>query len=84
MKLSVLIPAYNEEKTVDHIISCVKNCGIKDLEIVVVNDCSSDGTKEALEKYASDPAMVILHHEVNKGKGLPSVPDWQKLPGMLL
>ena len=69
MKLSVLIPAYNEEKTIDHIIDCVKKCGINDLEIVVVNDCSSDGTQDALKKYASDPQMVILHHEVNKGKG---------------
>ncbi|MBP5181769.1 MAG: glycosyltransferase family 2 protein [Lentisphaeria bacterium] len=69
MKLSVLIPAYNEEKTIDHIIACVKDCGVKDLEIVIVNDCSSDGTGKALEKYASDPRIRILHHEVNKGKG---------------
>ena len=69
MKLSVIIPVYNEEKTVSDVIRAVKNCGIADLEIVVVNDCSSDRTAEALREFESDPQVVIVSHSVNKGKG---------------
>ena len=69
MKLSVIIPVYNEEKTVADVIRAVKNCGVADLEIVVVNDCSSDLTAEALREFESDPQVVIVTHSVNKGKG---------------
>ena len=69
MKLSVIIPVYNEEKTVAEVIRAVKNCGVADLEIVVVNDCSSDRTDEALREFEADPQVVIVTHHVNKGKG---------------
>ena len=69
MKLSVIIPVYNEEKTVADVIRAVKNCGVADLEIVVVNDCSSDRTAEALREFESDSQVVIVSHPVNKGKG---------------
>jgi len=69
MKLSVIIPVYNEEKTVADVIRTVKNCGVADLEIVVVNDCSSDRTAEALREFESDPQVVIVSHPVNRGKG---------------
>ncbi len=69
MKLSVIIPVYNEEKTVAEVIRTVKNCGVTDLEIVVVNDCSSDQTAEALREFESDPQVVIVTHHVNQGKG---------------
>ena len=69
MKLSVIIPVYNEEKTVAEVIRSVKTCGVADLEIVVVNDCSSDRTGDALREFAADPAVVIVEHEVNRGKG---------------
>ena len=69
MKLSVIIPVYNEEKTVAEVIRAVKVCGVPDLEIVVVNDCSSDQTSEALREFESDPQVVIVTHHVNKGKG---------------
>ena len=69
MKLSVIIPVYNEEKTVGDVIRAVKACGVADLEIVVVNDCSSDQTSEALREFESDPQVVIVTHHVNKGKG---------------
>ena len=69
MKLSVIIPVYNEEKTVADVIRAVKDCGVPDLEIVVVNDCSSDQTGEALREFESDPQVVIVTHPVNQGKG---------------
>lgn len=69
MKLSVIIPVYNEEKTVSDVIRAVKNCGIPELEIVVVNDCSSDRTAEALREFETDPQVVIITHGENRGKG---------------
>lgn len=69
MKLSVIIPVYNEEKTVLDVIDKVRNCGVRDLEIVVVNDCSTDGTAQALATLEQGPQLKILTHEVNRGKG---------------
>ena len=69
MKLSVIIPVYNEEKTVSGVIRAVKNCGVAELEIVVVDDCSSDRTGEALREFAADPQVVIVTHPKNRGKG---------------
>ena len=69
MKLSVIIPVYNEEKTVADVIRAVKNCGIPELEIVVVNDCSSDNTAAALREFETDPQVVIVSHPENRGKG---------------
>ena len=69
MKLSVIIPVYNEEATVADVIRAVKSCGVADLEIVVVNDCSSDQTGEALREFEADPQVVVVTHRVNQGKG---------------
>jgi glycosyltransferase involved in cell wall biosynthesis len=69
MKLSVIIPVYNERDTVAQIIERVRACGIAELEMVVVNDCSTDGTREILEGLPEAADLKILHHEVNQGKG---------------
>lgn len=69
MKLSVIIPVYNEEKTVVHVIGQVRSCGVSDLNIVVVNDCSTDGTRAQLDALPPSPDLQIVHHEVNRGKG---------------
>ena len=69
MKLSVIIPVYNEVNTVTTVINAVRNCGVPDLEMIVVNDCSNDGTREVLESLPPSKDLVICHHEVNRGKG---------------
>jgi glycosyltransferase involved in cell wall biosynthesis len=73
--LSVIIPAYNEERTISVILDKLRNTqsifGIEK-QIIVVNDCSKDKTKESIEHYMlSNPSMNILlvNHAVNKGKG---------------
>lgn len=69
MKLSVIIPVYNEEGTVLEVIRQVRECGVKDIQIVVVNDCSTDKTRERLATVEKEADLLILHHEANRGKG---------------
>ncbi len=69
MLLSVIIPVFNEEKTVLEIIGRVRQCGVPKLQIVVVNDCSSDGTRAQLDSLPAADDLLILHHETNQGKG---------------
>lgn len=68
-KLSVIIPAYNEENTIIDIIGKVKNCGVPELEIIVVDDCSTDSTSQKLKLVENMPDIKVIRHEVNKGKG---------------
>lgn len=69
MKLSVIIPVYNEVKTVVKVIEEVRHCGVPSLEIIVVDDCSTDGTGELLNSLPLADDLVIVHHERNRGKG---------------
>jgi len=69
MKLSVIIPVYNEEATIAEVINRVRRCGIPDLDIIVVNDCSTDGTRARLEAVPPGPDLRIVHHTANQGKG---------------
>ncbi len=69
MILSVIIPVYNEEKTVLEMIERVRHCGVAQLQIIVVNDCSSDGTRQRLDSLPASDDLTIIHHEINQGKG---------------
>ncbi|MEM9414344.1 MAG: glycosyltransferase family 2 protein [Planctomycetota bacterium] len=68
MKLSVVIPIYNEEATLDQIIERVRAVEV-DKRLVLVDDCSTDGTRELLKKYEADDDCTVLYHEKNQGKG---------------
>jgi glycosyltransferase involved in cell wall biosynthesis len=73
--LSIVIPAYNEGKTIHHILNKVKAVQLINnikKEIIIVNDCSKDDTVEAVKRYQEEnPELNIqfYSHEVNKGKG---------------
>lgn len=69
MKLSVIIPCYNEKPTIRQIVDAVRNCSWSDIELIVVDDYSSDGTREILEKEISDKLDKLILHEKNQGKG---------------
>jgi len=69
MRLSVVIPVYNEVDTLESVVHAVRDCGVPDAQIVVVDDCSSDGTVELLKSELSDKIDVIAYHEENRGKG---------------
>lgn len=73
--LSIVMPAYNEAATIHLILDKVRDCRLPDgwtHELIVVNDCSKDGTEEAIKRYAAaNPSLSLTYrkHEVNKGKG---------------
>lgn len=67
MKLSVIIPTYNEEKTIEEIVRRVRAVPI-DKEIIAVNDASRDRSGEILDRLAA-PDFKVLHHAKNQGKG---------------
>ena len=81
MKLSVIIPVYNEEATVLEIIRQVRACGVPDLEILVVNDGSTDATRARLESLPPAADLVIVHHPVNQGKGAAIRTAQQRISG---
>ncbi len=69
MKLSILIPVFNEEPTLKEIIKRVSNVAL-DKEIIIVNDASTDATPKILEELQKEyPHLTILHHQKNQGKG---------------
>jgi glycosyltransferase involved in cell wall biosynthesis len=68
MKLSVIIPIYNEINTLEEIISRVQETKLAD-EIVLVDDGSIDGTREIVEKFKNKNGFVVVMHEKNQGKG---------------
>ena len=69
MKLSVIIPCYNEKNTIETIVDAVKASPKKDLEIIVVDDYSTDGTRDILKSVISKKVDKIIYHEKNMGKG---------------
>lgn len=72
MKLSIIVPAFNEEKTIGEMLSKLINLELAPIEkeIVVVNDGSGDTTREIIERIKKNsPHIVFINHSKNKGKG---------------
>lgn len=73
--LSILIPAYNEERTIHLILNKILEVQLSNQlkkEIILVNDCSTDGTEKAIKEYIAkhpEENFVYLAHEKNRGKG---------------
>lgn len=74
-KLSIVIPAFNEEKTIHLILERIKTVQLVnniEKEIIIVNDCSTDNTEGAINEYQQknpDVSIIYFKHEKNKGKG---------------
>ncbi|MCE9500752.1 MAG: glycosyltransferase family 2 protein [Leptospira sp.] len=69
MKLSIIIPCYNEKKTIQSILETVRKVPYKPKEIIVVDDFSKDGTRDLLKGKVGKLADKIVYHEYNQGKG---------------
>ena len=69
MRLSIVIPCYNEIATIEGIVDAVRAADPIDKEIIVVDDCSTDGSAERLAGELSGRIDRLIRHEVNRGKG---------------
>ena len=79
--LSVVIPCYNEESNIKEIVRRVLASPIKNKEIIVVDDCSTDGTHEILANEIKPLVSKILYHKVNGGKGAALKTGFQAATG---
>ena len=68
MKISIIIPIYNEEELIEKVLARVRTLPIEK-ELILVDDHSTDRTPEILATEAKKPGTVVLRHEVNRGKG---------------
>ena len=69
MKISIVIPCYNERETIEKIVEAVRNAPLESKEIIVVDDCSQDGTQTVLRENVSQVVDHVIYHPVNRGKG---------------
>ena len=69
MKLSVVIPCYNERATIAGIVAAVRGAPVAEIELIVVDDCSSDGTRDILKGDLAALIDQVVFHEKNQGKG---------------
>ncbi|MHB8208098.1 glycosyltransferase family 2 protein [Mucilaginibacter sp.] len=89
-KLSIIIPAYNEARTIHLILDKVKSVELLNnisKELIIVNDCSTDDTEQAIESYISEnPDMSVQYfkHDHNRGKGAAIHTGIQKATGEYL
>jgi glycosyltransferase involved in cell wall biosynthesis len=69
MKVSIIIPCYNEKSTVEKIVQAVRTAPVENKEIILVDDCSEDGTQTILKETIAPMVDRIIYHPVNRGKG---------------
>jgi glycosyltransferase involved in cell wall biosynthesis len=69
MKVSVVIPVFNERHTVEQLVNAVRGAEVRDIEIIVVDDGSTDGTQQILKERISSLANQIIYQPRNMGKG---------------
>ena len=69
MKLSVVIPCFNERHTIRSIVEAVRAAPVPDREIIIVDDCSTDDTREILQREIEPLVDKVIFHPVNCGKG---------------
>ncbi len=69
MRISIVIPCYNEAKTIRSLVDRVRASPVADKEIIIVDDGSRDGTRDLLRTQIAPLVDKIIYHEVNRGKG---------------
>lgn len=70
IKLSVIVPAYNAENTLGYCVQSIQRQRLKDIEIIIVNDGSTDNTREICEEIAENDSRVLVINKKNEGLGL--------------
>ncbi|HAF15273.1 MAG TPA: glycosyl transferase [Blastocatellia bacterium] len=69
MKVSIVIPCYNEKNTIAKIVEAVRSAPVENKEIIVIDDGSNDGTQTLLREKLSGAVDQIIYHPTNRGKG---------------
>ncbi len=69
MRISIVIPCYNEAKTIRSLVDRVRASPVGDKEIIIVDDGSRDGTRDVLRTQIAPLVDKIIYHDVNRGKG---------------
>ncbi len=67
-ELSVIVPVYNEEKTIADVVHRLRDTGIP-MQIILIDDGSTDGTAAAIDRFGGDRDVIVSHHARNAGKG---------------
>lgn len=80
--LSIVIPCYNEENNILALVNKVLESPVKNKEIIVVDDCSKDGTRKVLEDQVKPLVSKVIYHDVNGGREPPCGPDFRRRPAM--
>jgi len=83
MKLSVIIPVYNEEATIQEILKQVRAVNLA-REIIVVDDGSTDGTRDLLKQEENQPGTIVIYHGRNQGKGAAVRTGFDRATGDIL
>ena len=83
MKLSVVIPVYNEEATLCEILKQIRATGLAH-EIIIVDDGSTDRSRELLKNEAHQPDTIVIYHDCNQGKGAAVRTGFDRATGDIL
>ncbi len=67
MKVSIVIPCYNEKITIEKIVEALRSAPIESKEIIVIDDCSEDGTQTILKERVSPMVDEVIYHLINHG-----------------
>lgn len=84
VKLSIVIPCYNERQTIEIIVDAIRAGPVQDVEIVIVDDCSTDGTRELLSSKPRGWVDQIVLQDKNRGKGAALRRGFQCVTGDLI
>jgi glycosyltransferase involved in cell wall biosynthesis len=84
MKLSVVIPCYNERETIEAVVQAVRSAPVEEVEIIVVDDGSTDGTRELLKEKSRGWVDKIVLQDRNRGKGAALRAGFQNATGELV
>ena len=84
MRLSVIIPCFNEAGTIAALIRAVRESPVPDIEIIIVDDCSTDGTLEILQEQIAPLVQQVIFHKKNQGKGAALRAGFQAATGDII
>ena len=83
-QVSIIIPCFNEIKTIEEIVERIIAQKSINKEIILIDDKSTDGTRELIQKRLTDKCNVIIYHETNLGKGAAIKSGIKKTNGQII